>query len=121
LKKLTEHRCPECGGAFHPADPTTFATQPPAKRRRFVVRAVVLVAISYLLSFTFIYRHQVLYNKVVAVRWSTSKMLKEAVLGGMYFFPFFLAGVLVIYGMFLHIKYRSWGPRFRSNVPARQK
>ena len=24
LKNLTEHRCPECGRAFDPADPATF-------------------------------------------------------------------------------------------------
>lgn len=34
LWKLTEHRCPECGRAFDPDDPRTFAAPRPFRSRR---------------------------------------------------------------------------------------
>jgi len=54
LKNLTEHRCPECGRAFDPNDPLTFA---PATTKPWPgpIRVLGLGIVAYVLGFMVLY------------------------------------------------------------------
>jgi hypothetical protein len=43
LSKLTEHRCPECGRAFDPADPKTFHSAGRLSRRVSMLLVILIV------------------------------------------------------------------------------
>ena len=53
LRGLPEHRCPECGRAFHPTYAWTYLTKPVSGRRRLraAVGGVVLIAIPLAIAY----------------------------------------------------------------------
>jgi hypothetical protein len=48
LRKLSDHRCPECGREFDPNDPTTFEI--PVKKGKVIIRLCSVGAISLVIS-----------------------------------------------------------------------
>lgn len=96
LSNLTEHRCPECGREFDPNDPATFLVHRESIRG-LVIRAMIILVCSYIVSYLFAYNYLLVYNERVATGWSTEKMLSDAAWGGLRYLPVGLIPVLLIY------------------------
>lgn len=97
LRKLTDNRCPECDREFDPSDSATFDSSPPLNWMRMMCRALLLIAVSYIVSYGFIYRYLLAYNELVEVQWTQSRMLRESFIGGIYALPIAIPLVWIIY------------------------
>jgi hypothetical protein len=50
LRKLAEHRCPECGRVFDPSDPNSFGIEPPKNHPRLTMMLLLALG-TYLAAF----------------------------------------------------------------------
>lgn len=98
LTHLTEHRCPECGRPFDPSDPSTFQV-PPASNKKPLLRGIVLIAVSYPVSFALCYKFLSAYSQKVGVQWTRSRMLDDAILGGVYVLPLVIVAIFAAYSL----------------------
>jgi hypothetical protein len=66
LANLTEHRCPECGCAFDPNDPSTFITEGSTMRADWLTLLAILACVLLVASIITIVLIAIAWDRVMS-------------------------------------------------------
>ncbi len=108
LAKLTEHRCPECGRAFDPNDPSTFLSGlEPNPKRRHVTLAFRALLIAPWLTWVFWMCLLLAQGGQGGMSDSIRAKLFDSVVMTIFFWPVLLVVACALYILFDQIEYYS--------------